>query len=548
MFRLGEPTISAFYASVVRLRMGDDVYIVDGNGRVIYHPDPARIGEDLSGDRVVGQVLAGQVGALRVPDRGPAAHDVVVAFAPVPGTPWGLVTEKGWSAVANASRGYGRVLLGLLVLGVVMPSIGFGLLAYVRRGEAVERAQIEQQLRVARLVQQTQLPEQAPELDGWQLRDHYQPAQAVGGDFYDFFPLADGRLGLVIGDVTDKGVPAALVMATTRALLRTVAAREQTPGRVLERVNDLLREEIPPKMFVTCLYAILDPATGRLRYANAGHSLPLRAHPGNGDVRELRATGMPLGLMPGMVYEEREAVISPGECVLFHSDGLVEAHNPQREMFGGPRLRGLMADCSGTCPDLIARLLAELARFAGRGWEQEDDVTLVAMHRNGAAAGAEDSVRTGAREATWRSLASFSLPSEAGSERQAIAAVVEAVRGLDLPEARLARLKTAVGEATMNAVEHGNRFRPELPVEIDVRASSTAVAVRISDRGPGPGSEEVETPDIEAKVAGRQSPRGWGRFLIEHMVDRVNVLPGEGRHTVELILMREGDKDASATS
>jgi anti-sigma regulatory factor (Ser/Thr protein kinase) len=126
--------------------------------------------------------------------------------------------------------------------------------------------------------------------------------------------------------------------------------------------------------------------------------------------------------------------------------------------------------------------------------------------------------------------------------------VVEAVRELDLPEARLERLKTAVGEATMNAVEHGNRFRPELSVEIDVRVSSVAVAVRISDQGTGPGSDEVETPDLEAKVAGRQSPRGWGRFLIEHMVDRVNVLPGEGRHTVELVLMREGEGDANATT
>jgi hypothetical protein len=230
MFRLGEPTISAFYASVVRLRMGDGVYLVDGKGRVIYHPDPARIGEDLSGDAVVGHVLAGQVGALHVPDRGADAGDVVVGYAPVPGTSWGLITEKEWSTVASASRSYGRVLLALLVLGIIMPSIGFGLLAYVRRGEAVERAQIEQQMRVARLVQQTQLPGQAPDLSGWQLKDHYEPAQAVGGDFYDFLPLEDGRLGLVIGDVTDKGVPAALVMATTRALLRTVAEREGGAG------------------------------------------------------------------------------------------------------------------------------------------------------------------------------------------------------------------------------------------------------------------------------------------------------------------------------
>lgn len=244
--------------------------------------------------------------------------------------------------------------------------------------EAQARERIAQELRIARFIQQTLLPEDVPSLPGWQVAAHYQPAREVGGDFYDFLDLPAGRLGLVVGDVTDKGVPAALVMATTRAILRAAAERIVSPGRVLQRVNDVLHPDIPPNMFVTCLYAVLDPATGILQYANAGHELPYRRS--TDGINELRATGMPLGLMPGMTYEEKEVALIPGESVLFYSDGLVEAHNPQADMFGFPRLRELMAGHPGGS-SLIEFLLAELARFTGAQWVQEDDVTLVTLER-----------------------------------------------------------------------------------------------------------------------------------------------------------------------
>ncbi|MGH2521998.1 MAG: PP2C family protein-serine/threonine phosphatase, partial [Anaerolineales bacterium] len=188
-------------------------------------------------------------------------------------------------------------------------------------------------------------------------------------------------LGLVIGDVSGKGVPAALVMATTRSLLRSAAQHSASPGAVLEQVNDLLHPDIPPTMFCTCLYAILDPASGQLRYANAGHDLPYRWM--NGTVAELRATGMPLGLLPGMRYEEKITTLAVGERVLFYSDGLVEAHNPQKEMFGFPRLAALLAGQRSSGATRIEFLLAELRRFTGRGWEQEDDVTLVTLEHHG---------------------------------------------------------------------------------------------------------------------------------------------------------------------
>ncbi|HLX59593.1 MAG TPA: GAF domain-containing SpoIIE family protein phosphatase, partial [Ktedonobacteraceae bacterium] len=249
------------------------------------------------------------------------------------------------------------------------PALRVAQLVREKRAQDLERERIEQELRVARLIQQTLLPKELPEFPGWQISSYYQPARAVGGDFYDFLYFDDGRLGIVIGDVTDKGVPAALVMATTRSILRSTAHTSITPGKVLEQANNLLCPDIPPKMFVTCLYAILDPATGRLEFANAGHDLPYRRH--GGSVSELRATGMPLGLMPGMYYEEKEITLAAGESILFYSDGLVEAHNSRREMFGFPHLMQLLeGDLDGT--PVIDFLLAELASFTGDGWEQED--------------------------------------------------------------------------------------------------------------------------------------------------------------------------------
>src|SRR5215208_3482603 len=247
--------------------------------------------------------------------------------------------------------------------------------------EGRERERVEQELEVARRIQQASLPKEMPQLEDWQIAPFYQPAREVGGDFYDFLELADGRLGVVVGDATGKGVPAALMMASTRSTLRAVAQACESPGDALRRVNDPLATDIPQNMFVTCFYAILDPKSGSLSYANAGHDLPYLWH--GGDCEELRARGMPLGLMPGMSYEEREVVVDAGESVLFYSDGLVEAHDPKGEMFGFPRLRRLVAE-HGQERMLVDFLMGELSSFTGEGWEQEDDITLLTLRSSAA--------------------------------------------------------------------------------------------------------------------------------------------------------------------
>ncbi|HEX5585221.1 ATP-binding SpoIIE family protein phosphatase [Gaiella sp.] len=406
------------------------------------------------------------------------------------------------------------------------PALQVAELVRKQAAEAASRERIEQELRVAQLIQQNFLPRQLPELRGWQVQAYYKPAREVGGDFYDFFELDSGEIAVVIGDVTDKGVPAAMVMAAARSVLRASGTRIVSPGDVLARVNDLLVPDIPDRMFVTCLYAVVNPESGRIRFANAGHNLPF-ARTSDGVV-ELRATGMPLGLLPGMAYEEVEAALGPGDALLLYSDGITEAHDPSREMFGTKRLGDQVA---GDRTDLIDGILTSLGRFTGSGWEQEDDITIVTLRRTSPSlrAVAGDGLR-----------ASFRVESRPGNEREAMRLVGEAVAPLDLAPQRLEQLRTAVSEATMNAIEHGNQSRPELPVEIDVEGTGGELRVRIADRGLSRPAAAPEAPDLAAKLEGLQKPRGWGLYLIENMVDELRVFDADGRHTVELVVNLEG--------
>jgi serine phosphatase RsbU (regulator of sigma subunit) len=321
----------------------------------------------------------------------------VIAHTRVAGSTWlgvwipALLTDRETSAIRVAPIAHLGELLGLIVvsrgqqepyvdeedrvLAELARQVGLAL-HNVALDSAIEKSAAE--LEVARLIQLNFLPKTLPDLPGWEVAAVYRPARVVGGDFYDVIPLPDGRVGFVVGDVTDKGVPAALVMSATRSVLRASAQRLIEPGVVLERVNEHLCPDMPEKMFVTCLYGVLDPVSGALRFANAGHDVPyVKTADG---VLELRARGMPLGLLPGMHYEEKETTLQPGDSVLLHSDGIAEAHNPSREMFGFPRLKDTVADATPG-QAMIDYVLAEIEAFVGPDAEQEDDITMVTLVR-----------------------------------------------------------------------------------------------------------------------------------------------------------------------
>jgi serine phosphatase RsbU (regulator of sigma subunit) len=372
--------------SGIRIGTSGRAYVVDDGGSLVAHPDFSLVlrQTDLSRLPQVQAALAGEASTTIGLD--PAGRRVLSAYHVIRPLNWVVVTEQ---PLAEAFTPVVWSLTRLLV--VLAVGLSAALLASVlvsRRmvrpihAMQVEAARHDEELRIAREIQQALLPQTIPPIPGWAIRTHYQPARLVGGDLYDVLPLPDGRVGLVVGDVAGEGVPAALLMATTRTVLRsTIAQGVYSPGEVLARANVLLHPDMPHNLFVTCMYAVLDPATGRLRFANAGHVAPLWRRGGAHTMDQLRARGMPLGLMPSSTYEEREVDLTFGETVLFYSDGVVEAHDRAHRMFDSARLASIASEGTGDGELLIQRVLAELAKFTGPRWEQEDDLTLVTLER-----------------------------------------------------------------------------------------------------------------------------------------------------------------------
>jgi sigma-B regulation protein RsbU (phosphoserine phosphatase) len=238
------------------------------------------------------------------------------------------------------------------------------------------QAEIEQDLLMARDIQQGLLLEAVPRLPGWEISAMSLPARDLGGDLYDFLPLADGWHGIMIGDVSGKGLPAALRMAVTRTVFRHEARRGDGPATTLAAVNNGVLSEIPQGM-VTMAYAIVNTRTGCLRIANAGHNYPVVI---NGRVHEVELTGLPLGVLRGSEYDERSRALGHGDTVLFYTDGVVEATNAHGEIFGYDRLAAILHANDGLKPRaLLAALLHELRAWSSG--EQTDDITMVIVRR-----------------------------------------------------------------------------------------------------------------------------------------------------------------------
>jgi len=244
--------------------------------------------------------------------------------------------------------------------------------------------ELEQELEMARDIQQGLLLEAAPHLAGWEISAVSLPARTLGGDLYDFLPLPDGGHGIMIGDVSGKGLPAALRMAVARTVFRHEARRDAAPGPTLAAVNRGVLSEIPQGM-VTMLYARLDPARGELRVANAGHTFPLIV---NGRVSELELSGLPLGVDGDSDYGEAGAALGPGDTVVLYTDGVLEAENPAGEIYGYERLEALIAANSSLKPRAIVALLLHELRAWSAG-SQSDDITVVVLRRRYARLDAE---------------------------------------------------------------------------------------------------------------------------------------------------------------
>jgi serine phosphatase RsbU (regulator of sigma subunit)/putative methionine-R-sulfoxide reductase with GAF domain len=247
--------------------------------------------------------------------------------------------------------------------------------------EMVARERLEYEVQLARQIQQTFLPERLPEYAGWGLAALWKTARQVGGDFYDVFDLPEGRLGLFIADVSDKGIPAALFMALTRTLVRAAVSDVASPAEALRRVNNLIIPDNQQAMFVTAVYAVLSLESGELTYVNAGHNPPLWIRGVKGEVELLGRTGAALGVIEGAIYEARTFHLEPGDSLLLYTDGLTEAFSPEEELFGEERLR-MTVQVNQTLPaqELLSAVETAVTYHMG-SLPPEDDLTMLVVRR-----------------------------------------------------------------------------------------------------------------------------------------------------------------------
>jgi serine phosphatase RsbU (regulator of sigma subunit) len=244
---------------------------------------------------------------------------------------------------------------------------------------AVEKGRIERELQVAREVQASLLPRHTPQVEGWEFAAFWQPAREVAGDFYDFIPGA--RLGLVIADVSDKGMPAALFMALSRSIVRASMAQALSPADGITQANRLICADATNGMFITLFYAQLDPATGELAYVNAGHNPPLLLRAESHELMELRRTGMVLGVDEATRYHQRTMQLQAGDLILLYTDGVTDALDAQGQEFGLERLRRIMLDhCNASAAELAATLDGDVTEFSGAA-ARFDDITVVVAKR-----------------------------------------------------------------------------------------------------------------------------------------------------------------------
>jgi len=246
--------------------------------------------------------------------------------------------------------------------------------------QVVEKDRLEQQLRVARDVQSSLLPAASPELRGYEFAALNLPSSTVGGDYYDYLPLPDGRLGVVIADVSGKGVPAALIMATFRAALRTEARSGRQIPEVARAVNRTLLESPGLSRFVTAVYGVLEPSAGTFDYVNCGHNPPMLLRTA-GAPGSLETGGPALGILPDGAFEAGRIAIDPGDTLALYTDGVVEPADAHDVEFGAARLEGVLLDSRRLPASRMVDSVVEATRlFSGRE-HYDDDFTLVVVKR-----------------------------------------------------------------------------------------------------------------------------------------------------------------------
>jgi hypothetical protein len=366
MFRLGQETVSPFYANIVRLRLGQsgDTYVVDGNGRLLYASDERATNASLDASEIYG--LSPEVGAAAVRTQDAAGHDIVAAVAPVPSTPWSLITEDDWAALTGPVQRYTRILLVAVALGTILPAFGVFYLLRTRSNEMLDRVQRAQWRQTQNQLQRRILPRQLPVLTGWEVEARAEGGPGPVGYFYDFMILADGRLLVSLGRLDLIGLPHVIHGATLRATLRGAILNGHDPASALQCANRILFQDLPPGSSVSCLVGILDPEAGAFTFASAGNPAP--GVGGRSRQQEADVTGPALGVTLEAAYQTGAVMLQSGETLFLFGTNLLAATNFKGEPYGSERLQTILERPLQGREAFLTELLEAVRAFTGDGF------------------------------------------------------------------------------------------------------------------------------------------------------------------------------------
>jgi sigma-B regulation protein RsbU (phosphoserine phosphatase) len=378
------------------------------------------------------------------------------------------------------------------------------------RASLAAQAKIASELRIAREIQMSFIPHTYPPLAGWEIHGELRPAREVGGDFYDCFLLDDGRLYFVLGDVSDKGVPAALFMAVTKTLLGASAAAGDSPAAILDRVNRRTTAANDGGMFVTAFCGILDPDSGRVVYTNAGHNPPLVRRTG-GAVDVLESGRAPaLGIVDDASYGIHDVLLGPGDVLFMYTDGVTEARNGEGAFFTEERLRAAL-DGGGTADarELAATVLGRVTTFAGDA-PQADDIAVLVIRRS---------------EVVLR------LRSRPHETERLAAEVARLGREHALPADVVADLRLAMEEAVTNAIRHGYGDGAHGEVRVSFHVTRDAITATVEDDAPAFDPRTLPDPPLTVEARGEA---GLGVYLIRKLMDEVDYRRDGARNVLTL--------------
>lgn len=382
--------------------------------------------------------------------------------------------------------------------------------------------QIEQELRIARGIQESLLPTTAPDIPQLEIVSHTIPAQEVSGDYHQYFTMPNNRLCIAIGDVQGKGIPAALMTAVISTALRDETGRYTSPSEILGALNQRLLERMKRNNLNSALQTLIfDPYTRQITIANGGMIQPYVRLGRTGTFDFVSVGGYPLGISDKMNYRSTQLTFEVGSLMVMCSDGLIEAQDANGEFFGFERFEELLNGFPPytTAQQAMDRILEAFRQHLGEAVPQ-DDTTLIVVR----------SLATEAPERPTQTTINLSLPSHLGFERIARRTVEALADVIEFPPEKIEDIKTVVAEACMNAIEHGNEADPSHNVNIQMTAIENRLEIRVRDSGQKTLSPEFPEP-------GKGDMRGWGLFFMQNLVDNleVNQLPHGGNEVFMVI-------------